>query len=1111
MTTIMRARKLGNFYGADMVYPSTLFGNGEAEHAGMPNWSGRLEEILGEDEVPRTSQTQATFEQQYFSQPQVGDTGFFDGTKRSNPRFTDAATVGDPGGVVEIPATPFKVTGATAVRFGKKIKGIRGQEAELFKAEATNYELRHDTIRVGGNWYALYSEKDYTKYRNILKAQSTALKKIDDLGIHHNHRIHGGTTTQKQRDIAAKKRQDILAKQQREKAATFSDDEASVILKNEDAQAVLINNMMPLVHYNGFSYLAQAANPRTGKNPHPTAARGDLNKLKMPVCYVGEPQKLMSYLVNPVPMGDFVHATSAELSLLVPMLRFYFTQKGKPDKEIKFPDHTNAEMIKQLAALRNGESANAEEVLRSRGTAGTDVGITGLRWTYDNKHFGEHVLKLTLELYFGTLLELLNGEYLDFVMMTGAAPPGEVAAAMAGANDHDAGAVDVDSDGSSEKQLSMESHNLQAQIDLMLKQMELGDRGSFAPVSVADKLDRTREMRELKVDVGWALPDITDEILPNVSRNFMDAVQATQKSFKLQLTKYDLDFGEMGEARLRIDYVSSIGAYYTDPRRADVLSIEEAPEVTATKQIMVPFWLNDKENLALRCLPNGYIYKQSENLQKDAERRRNAGYTKKQVAGATNRFVSRQALFPVSQAGVDYEITCLKKMIKVWTEQNKLFKLSFKDLANDQKVKPTELKKAGFSGDPRVLLEKYKMYLKVAQQVAGKIDYGISQIKYSSFIDRLFKSKKMFFCAIRQLDEEGAEPYKFLGYGAAGAGKAQAAALMKRTIDDLKTRKSQRKKKGQDKVSDMRQIGFLDPNKMGGTTDFNGKEDPSVVKIFYMRLGDIVDASLECVNKREDATVLLGSFSPTRLGIAGTSPGDFWSIADIPISLEYFGQWFMENIAQKEINQMSVKNFLDKLLLDMAAPAINQISGDRVGEKISFDFGMLQTTIPLENGSVMSIEAIKKAGNGVTRDLSQRIYQYLVVNTAESTSALAANRKRDEEAGIYHLVLGADRGIAKKFSFSEKKMPRLRALNIEKANWAGALVIPQDCEVVMVGNNLFQNGQLVYIDASMGLGDAVARKLKIGGYYRVVKSTNRLRAGKWDTSITCMYEADGNP
>ena len=82
---------------------------------------------------------------------------------------------------------------------------------------------------------------------------------------------------------------------------------------------------------------------------------------------------------------------------------------------------------------------------------------------------------LTLELYFGTLLELLNGEYLDFVLMTGAAPPGEVAAAMAGPNDVDDahGSSGDGSSDSSEKKLSMESHNLQAQIDLMLKQMEL--------------------------------------------------------------------------------------------------------------------------------------------------------------------------------------------------------------------------------------------------------------------------------------------------------------------------------------------------------------------------------------------------------------------------------------------------------------------------------------------------------------------------------------------------------------------------------------------------------------------------------------------------------------
>ena len=139
----------------------------------------------------------------------------------------------------------------------------------------TNYELRHDTIRVGGIWYALYSEEDYTEYRRILTAQTAAMEQADEVGVRRGG-ITSGNTTQAERDAAAKKTQEILAKTQREKAATFSDDEASVILKNEDAQAVLINNMMPLVHYNGFSYLAQAANPRTGKNPHPTAARGDL-------------------------------------------------------------------------------------------------------------------------------------------------------------------------------------------------------------------------------------------------------------------------------------------------------------------------------------------------------------------------------------------------------------------------------------------------------------------------------------------------------------------------------------------------------------------------------------------------------------------------------------------------------------------------------------------------------------------------------------------------------------------------------------------------------------------------------------------------------------------
>jgi len=1091
----MRNKALGNFYGKTgwidvdpLEYPDVLFGD-------TPNWEARLDEVLGAGSVPPTAASITAFENQYFYRPRFLVPSFANGDGGSDP--IDA--VGFTLGTVTYPTTPFK-RGDNPAMMGDKIKGMRGQDAVLFGCPANQYSERHDVliITVGGvrKTYALYSEEDYTKYRNLLVAQTNAVKKGIEAGNTLN--TQGGGETFVERSAERIKNQKRLKAQSRKKSAAITNDGDAVIIRNEDAQAILINNMMPLVNFNGFTHLSQG----TDKH-HPASRRAAENKMKMPICYVGEPEKLLSYLVNPVPMGDFVHATSAELSLLVPMIRFYFVTKGRPDKEVKFPDHTNAEMIKQLASLReSGSRSKAEEILKSRGTAGTDVGVTSLRWTYDNKHFGEHVLKLSLDLYFGTILELMNNEYLDFVLMTGTSPKGGTAIGPETEQEIAERGGNLDET----VRASVENEILQEEIKQMQKQMGLGSRGSYASISTPDLLDKTRQFRELRVDVGWALPDIDDNILPDVSRNFMKSVQATQKTFKLQLMKYDLNFGDQGEATLKIDYVSSIGAYYTDPKRADVLSINEDKDVTERKEVLIPYWINDKDNLKGNTLPGGYIAKMSEKITNNLKGSRQNNLDKESVHAAEFS-KTRRSLFPASAVGIDYEIMCLQKMIKVWTAHNKIFKTKFK-VADDKKVSEEELTNAGFTGDPRELLGTYQTYLKVAHILRNKVDLGVSQLKYSGFIDRLFKSRKMFYCAIEQVKQGGEAPqsYKFLGYGTGNTGARGPAEVMKDVIDDMQVNKTKKKP-----ASVTTSLGFLDPNKLGSRSDFDGIENMDSVKVFYMRLGDIIDAAMECVEKRDDATILLGSFSPHRLGIPGSKPSDYWSIADIPISIEYFGQWFLENIAQKEISQLSVKNFLDKLLLDMVTPAINEVQGDRIGDKLSFEFGILQTTIPLDNGTVITLPEIKLAGQEVTRSLNQKVYQYLVVNCGEASHTLVVNRKRDEESGIYHLVRGADRAIARRFSFTEEKMPRLRALNIEKANWAGALIIPQDCEVTLVGNNLFQNGQLVYIDASLGLGDAIAQKLKIGGYYRVVKSTNHLRAGRWDTSITCMYESAINP
>jgi hypothetical protein len=94
----------------------------------------------------------------------------------------------------------------------------------------------------------------------------------------------------------------------------------------------------------------------------------------------------------------------------------------------------------------------------------------------------------------------------------------------------------------------------------------------------------------------------------------------------------------------------------------------------------------------------------------------------------------------------------------------------------------------------------------------------------------------------------------------------------------------------------------------------------------------------------------------------------------------------------------------------------------------------------------------------------------------------------------------------KSFSFTEKQMPSLRAMHVINNNQGSALVLPQDVELKMFGNTLFRNGQRIHINADFALGSSVARKLGIGGYYTVVKSSNSITPGEFSTTVTCMFE-----
>ena len=122
----------------------------------------------------------------------------------------------------------------------------------------------------------------------------------------------------------------------------------------------------------------------------------------------------------------------------------------------------------------------------------------------------------------------------------------------------------------------------------------------------------------------------------------------------------------------------------------------------------------------------------------------------------------------------------------------------------------------------------------------------------------------------------------------------------------------------------------------------------------------------------------------------------------------------------------------------------------------------------------------------------------------------AADYNKDMKQGIYHLTLGSDKGILKRIKFKRKEMPYLEAMNIENAsggNLDGLLTIPMDADVELVGNNFFRNGQMIYINAEMGMGKVLAHNMRIGGYYMITKVSNSIDNTGWVTNLNCIWQS----
>ena len=120
-------------------------------------------------------------------------------------------------------------------------------------------------------------------------------------------------------------------------------------------------------------------------------------------------------------ISQFLQATPAQIASLQPILRFYMVDNKGNEDEIYFADHTSAANTTNLAKQRR--AGDIQRALPARNKRGNNVGIRSFTWDYNNKHEGDKIIEASLQLYFGDLTELMNGNYLQFLFTTGLSEP----------------------------------------------------------------------------------------------------------------------------------------------------------------------------------------------------------------------------------------------------------------------------------------------------------------------------------------------------------------------------------------------------------------------------------------------------------------------------------------------------------------------------------------------------------------------------------------------------------------------------------------------------------------------------------------------------------------
>jgi len=252
----------------------------------------------------------------------------------------------------------------------------------------------------------------------------------------------------------------------------------------------------------------------------------------------------------------------------------------------------------------------------------------------------------------------------------------------------------------------------------------------------------------------------------------------------------------------------------------------------------------------------------------------------------------------------------------------------------------------------------------------------------------------------------------------------------------------------------------------------------------------------------------------------------FTNIGSLPISLEYFQEWFVNNVVRPQRETFSFINFIKQICANLIGRSFNsKCFGDALNFNLKFDtanFGLDESfTSKIVSPEEVARSKAKASQKGMTlldQDLGDApVIPSLVLYSADSRPSVSKSEIENIQNGIYTHYIGGACGLSKKISFHKNDMPYYREARLQREGTLSALQLRElyNVQIDMIGNNLHRNGQYIKVDpTSIGVGaidsggslSNLAQLLGIGGYYLVSSVTHSISSNGFDVRVVGLQE-----